>query len=281
MGVIGRGSSGWAWRRLRVRVPESRRTRFVAAGTAVVLCVSLGVVVVEVTTGGSSGPPAQQAGTAAGRQHRVPASATRALLAGGRVVRSGARGAPQTRTGVSAEVAAAEKKATLPVSRRPKGAVPASAAAGKLKFPVRGKAAKPERATVRQAPAGPVKAGYNAKTSKAVPGQTSANQTVYQNADGTRTAMVYQAPKFYKTSAGTWATINTNLVPAAGAANGAMAPSAVTARPLATASGSPSPSPMASPSPAPSPIPPASPSPAAPASAPSSTPSSTPAAAPQ
>src|SRR5580693_8352799 len=114
MGVVGRGSSGWAWRRLwRARVPESRRTRFVAAGTAVVLCVSLGVVVVEVTTGGSSGPPAQQAGTAAGRPHRVPASATIARLAGGRVVRSGARGAPRTRTGVSAEVAAAEKKATL------------------------------------------------------------------------------------------------------------------------------------------------------------------------
>ncbi|HEX3925331.1 MAG TPA: DNRLRE domain-containing protein, partial [Streptosporangiaceae bacterium] len=257
-------------------MPESRRTRLLAAGTAVCVCAAMSLVAVELTTGGSSGPPSQQAGTAAGRPHRVPASATIARLAGGRVVRSGARGVPRTRTGVSAEVAAAEAKATLPASRRPKGALPASAPAPRLKFPVRGRAPKPEQAKVLRAPAAKAKPGYSAKTSRVLSGQTSSNQVVYQNADGTRTAMVYQSPEFYRRADGTWATISTDLVPATVAANGVMAPSAVTARPLATASPSPmvSPSPSPSPSPTPSPslVPPASPSPSAPASTPASAP---------
>ena len=144
-----------------------------------------------------------------------------------------------------------------------------------------------------RAPAAKAKPGYNAKTSRVLPAQTSADQVVYQNADGTRTAMAYQWPRFYRLADGTWASIDTNLVAGPGSRGAGGSPgqrqsdgakaatSTVTA--YLSAAPSPSPSPSLSPAPSlapsPSPSPSGSSTPAAPA-VPSASPASTPASAP-
>ena len=259
--------------------PKSPVHRAVAAGTAVVVCAAMGIVAIVFATRTSPSAPVQTVwGSAAGRPHRVPASATMAKLVDGRVVRVRLP-KPASRQDLAAEVEAAEAKAALPASRRPKGAVPPSTAPRRLRFPVRGKA-KPEVARVQAAPKAPVKPGFEAKTSRLLPTLTSPSQVVYANADGTRTAMMYKSPRFFKQADGSWASIDTNLVPAgpgpasAGRQDGdASAPSAATAKPLASPSPSPSPdlapSPSALPSPSASqPAPASSPSPSGGAAAP-------------
>jgi RHS repeat-associated protein len=259
-----------SWPRLRRALrPKSPAHRTVAAGTALLLCVSLGIVAVVMATRTSPGAPVQQVwGSAAGRPHRVPASATMARLVNGRVVPLQVR-KPADRQALAAEVQAAEAKAALPASRRARGAVPPSVTPRRPRFPVRGKA-NPEVARVLAAPKPAVKPGFDAQTSRLLPSLTSPGQVVYANADGTRTAMVYKSPLFFRQADGSWASIDTSLVPAAagpaGAAGGqdggTNAPPAVTAKPLPSPSASPdlAPSPSALPSPSgsqPTPTPPA------------------------
>ena len=209
-------------RRVRTPWPRLRRAlklrsavhRVVAAATALTVCAAVSAVAIVVATSkGSPGAPVQQVwGSAAGRSHRVPASATMAKVAGGRVVPV-AVSAPRSRRAVAAEIVADEAKAALPASRRPKGAVAPSAPSPRLRLPARGKL-RPEQLGVLRAPQAAAKPGFNPKTSRLVPSQTSANQQVFQNADGTRTAMEYQMPRYYKRADGSWAGIDTTLVPA-------------------------------------------------------------------
>jgi RHS repeat-associated protein len=209
------------WRRLRRALrPKSTAHRVVAAATALTVCVALTVVAIVVGgSGGSPGAPVQQVwGSAAARSHRVPASATMAKIVDGRVVPVAVK-APRSRRAVAAQIVADEAKAALPASRRPKGAVPPSAPSSGPRFPVRGKS-RPESLSVRQAAKAPAKQGYNPKTSRPVSSQTSPNQEIFQNADGTRTAMEYQLPRFYKQADGSWAGIDTTLVPAGSGSDG-------------------------------------------------------------
>jgi hypothetical protein len=57
---------------------------------------------------------------------------------------------------------------------------------------------------------------FNAKTSTVVGSATTAQSVLYKNADGSYTRHVYPAPVNYKTSAGTWASIDESLVKGAG-----------------------------------------------------------------
>ncbi len=202
----------WARTRHALR-PKSATYRVVAAGSALAVGVALGIVAL-VTTGGSPGAPAQPVwGSAAGRPHRVPASATTAKLVNGRVVPVRAS-APTSRRAVAAQAASLEAKAALPASRRPKGAVPPAATLGRLRLPAREKNGQPDRLRVLQAPRARAKQGFETKTSRVLPSLTSPDQVVYRNADGTRTAMLYQSPRYYRQADGSWASIDTSLVAA-------------------------------------------------------------------
>src|SRR5580704_11158065 len=80
------GGSGW----LRaVRSRAGRVNKVVAAATALVVAVALAIVAAVVVSPAPPGPPVQRSGTAAGRPHRVPASATIAALVNDRVVPAG------------------------------------------------------------------------------------------------------------------------------------------------------------------------------------------------
>jgi RHS repeat-associated protein len=209
------------------------------------LCAALIVaaVVLVTTSGKPPGAPVQQVwGSAAGRSHRAPSSATMATVIGGRVVPV-AVSAPRSRKAVAAALSADERKAGSPAGGRPPGAVPASVPA-RVKLPVRGRPA-PEQARALATRPGAQKQGFDAATSRLLPTQTSPDETVYQNADGTRTAMVYQLPRYYKTASGAWAGIDTSLVAAGG--------SQPSATPVSPDLASPTPSPDL-PSPTPSPL---------------------------
>ncbi len=155
------------------------------------------------------------------------------------------------------------------------GAVPAAARPKPLKFPATGKTA-PATASVLKAPPAERKAGFNPITSRPL-AAASADQTVYSNADGTKTAFEYSNPVNYRRPNGTWAPISTSLVPAGpgNASGGARA--SVDAWFDAPATDAPSTSVSQSPSASPSPGGSASSSPAAPPSA-SPSPSSSPSA---
>ncbi len=58
--------------------------------------------------------------------------------------------------------------------------------------------------------------GFNAKTSKLLPAESTATQDVYQNANGTFTRDVYAGPVNYQTSSGSWAPIDTTLASSGG-----------------------------------------------------------------
>src|ERR1700729_951171 len=78
-----------SWRALRrdwvraIRVRMGRRAyRLAAAATAVMVAAALTLAGIEIAASSRPGAPVQPAGTAAGRPHKVPASATIAALSG-------------------------------------------------------------------------------------------------------------------------------------------------------------------------------------------------------
>jgi RHS repeat-associated protein len=227
----------------------------VAAATAVLVAAALTVVAVVLASSSGTGPPVQTSGTAAGRPHRVPASATVATLVNGKVVLAG----PARSRAARAEQAAS---AALRGSRRPRGAVPTASRPPKVLLGQRAVRVRDRLGSARS-PAAPLVRGFSASTSRVMTGGVSASRVVYQNSDGTRTAMIYQAPVNYRLPDGSWARIDTALIPA-GPASGQSAPGGAPSAP------SPSPSPLLrSPSSSPSPmLPSASLSPSSP-SAPS------------
>jgi RHS repeat-associated protein len=236
MGIqFGRRAPKRCW----LRSPRTGGARkVVAATTGLAVAAGLIAAVVVASSGPSPGPPVQQSGTAAGHPHRVPASATIARLVNGRVVQA-ASGSSRLDRGAGV---------LLPASSRPRGAVPAAQPPPRLNLGAQAAQGK-DRLQLVQSPAAPVK-GFSPSTSRVLPADTSASQIVYQNADGTRTAMLYQAPVNYRRPDGSWARIDTSLMP-----DGSPGTAASAASPAASPSPSPSlwspaaPSPVASPSP--------------------------------
>jgi RHS repeat-associated protein len=244
-----------------------RVRKLTSIGVALALVIGLITAVTMVVTS-HPGLPQQETGTAAGRPHRVSASVTIGHVVQGR----GVRAASQRMQGPSAKAAP---------SRVP-GAVPPAARPRPLRLPARGK--KPaEQASVLAAPAPAKKTGYDEKTSREIP-PDRADQVVYSNADGTRTAFEFQAPVNYRRPDGKWASINTTLVPDGTAGSPSPSGSASSAPP-ASPSGSAAPAsstgtpagpgsaiptaiyttlPPSSPAPGISPSPPVSPTPAVP-----------------
>jgi RHS repeat-associated protein len=184
------------WRVLRVR-------KVTAVVAALAVAVALGAVAIVVATS-PPGPPAQQWGTASGRSHRVPASATMATVVNGKVVRENP---PRNAAARSARAAAALREV-----HAPKGAVPAASVPEKVKL---GQAKPKDSLRSLPRPAAPAVKGFSARTSTVVEGQTSTGKVVYQNADGTRTAQFFDQPVNYRLADGSWARINDRLVPAA------------------------------------------------------------------
>jgi len=207
----------------RGRAANSTANKTTASKTTAAVAafgVFMASVIVAVAFGGGNGPtpPVQRWGSAAGRTHRVPASATMARLVNGRVVY------PAASRGSAGHVTAATE---LPPSRRPRGAVPATPPVPRLRLPERG-TGRPEQVRPARQPAAPTVGGFDRSTSRAVPKNSSADTTAYQNADGTRTEMIYQTPVNYRTPGGSWAPIDTSLAPAGGSAPAAT----VTASPV-------------------------------------------------
>ena len=180
--------------------------KVVAVSTALVVAAALIVVaVVVIATPQSPGAPVQQWGSAAGRPHRVPASKTIGALVNDQVVPAG------TAASRSAPEAAARSEV-----RPPKGAVPAASRPPKVRL---GAAQARDQARSLGPAATSASPGYNPRSSRVVEDQTSADRVVYQNADGTRTALFFDAPVNYRLPAGWWASVNTSLVPARAAAS--------------------------------------------------------------
>lgn len=181
----------------------SRSRRPVTVVSAFLLFASLAFVTVTLTSAPKPAVPVQQTGTAAGRPHRVSAAADLGRVVDGRFV-SDASAASKRLPGPVAE--ALSSQARVP------GAVPPAATPKPLKLAAVGKTS-PETASVRTPPTATPKTGFNPKTSRELPPR-QADQVVYSNADGTRTAFEYQAPVNYRRPNGTWAPISANLVPA-------------------------------------------------------------------
>ena len=230
----------------------------VAVGSALLLVVALAIAVV--TLSGPAGPstPVQSTGTAAGRPHRVTAAADLGRVVDGRFIPDSSSSSRPSSG--SAGAAGAGNLARVP------GAVPAVARPKPLKFPATGKTAA-ATASVLKAPPAEQKAGFNPNTSRPL-APVSADQTVYSNADGTKTAFHYSNPVNYRRPNGTWTPISTSLVPAgpANASGGAQASvdawfeAPATDPPSTSASQPPSSSPPGSASSSPSAPPSASPS---------------------
>src|SRR6266700_3045692 len=163
----------------RGRAANSTANKTTASKTTAAVAafgVFMASVIVAVAFGGGNGPtpPVQRWGSAAGRPHRVPASATMARLVNGRVVY------PAASRGSAGHVTAATE---LPPSRRPRGAVPATPPVPRLRLPERG-TGRPEQVRPARQPAAPTVGGFDRSTSRAVPKNSSADTTAYQNADG-------------------------------------------------------------------------------------------------
>lgn len=207
-----------------VRRQAPRGRRLTAAATAVLMVVTgfaaLPGAEIPVRPPARPGPPTQPPATAAGRSHRLPASATIGAVNDGQVLPGDL---PQTMAGRAARAAQALREA---VPR--KGAVPPAA-----QPPTVNHGTGPASETVSQlpAPAAPTVTGYGPRTSTTLAGQTSADRSVYQNADGTRTAKFSNRPVNYQLPDGSWAPIRTDLVSASG--TGAAPPS--TSAPSSTA----------------------------------------------
>jgi RHS repeat-associated protein len=181
-----------------MRIQHWRRTyRLLAVFTAAAVTVALTILAVRISPPGHPVVPVQQWGTAAGRPHRVPATATIGRLAGDQVVHE-----PVTRHVTLA--------AQLTGTRRPRGALPGEITPERLTFPVRGRRTDILRPAAAH-PAGTV-AGYSQKTSRLIPRATGASRMVFANADGTRTAFEYQSPVSYQIPDGRWHPISTVLM---------------------------------------------------------------------
>ena len=201
----------------RWTVPRGRKV--IAAGTAVAVAIGLTVAAVAITASRNPGLPVQQQwGTPAASSHRAPASATMQRVVNGRAVPAPGR----RKFG----------PVSLPASIRPKGAIPPATRARAPKPPAKSRVTQAVR--VLPAPAAQHKTGYVPKTSRVIPAGTKADQVVYANADGTRTAFEFQSPVNYQQPDGQWAAINTTLAPAGGG-------------PAATPSPSSTPTPLTSP----------------------------------
>jgi large repetitive protein len=180
--------------------------RVVAAVLAVVMAVALCAAVVAVHSSQGGGPTQRVWGSAAGRPHRVPAAATMVTLVNGHVVRM----ARAPRAGAAA---------ALPAPKRPPGAVAAARQPGRLRLPVSGKSADGLHAVAQ--PKAAVKKGFDPATSRELPAASNANRIVYANADGTKTALLFQSPVNWLRPGGSWTPIDTSLVPADGGTAGA------------------------------------------------------------
>jgi hypothetical protein len=181
-----------------------RVRRLVSVGVALTLLIGLitGVTIVGLQ---HPGPPVQVTGTAAGLPHRVPASVTMGQAAAGHS--GAARGA-----GTAASARKGQPGFIGPAAGgSPPGAVPPATAPKPVRLPVQGPPPQ-QRTTVLPAPASVKKSGYVAATSRPVRPST-ANQVVYANADGTKTAFTYQSPVNYQRTDGTWVTASSTLVP--------------------------------------------------------------------
>jgi RHS repeat-associated protein len=235
---------GGCLRTLRARARQVNKV--VVAVTAVAVAVALTMVAVVLATHASPGPPVQQAGTAAGRPHRVAAAATIATLANDKVV--------SARVAQSVKARQDRAAAALREVRLPKLAVPAASKPPAVKLG-RAAAQPRDRMSRLRSPAASAVRGYNPRTSRVAQAGTSADQVVYQNADGTRTAQFYQGAVNYRLPDGSWARIDTSLVPAGAAAPPPVpSPAPRSASPLTpAASASPSSSPSSAPSPSPVP----------------------------
>ena len=142
--------------------------------------------------------PRQQVGTAVGRPHRVTAAVTLGRIVGGKVV-------PAT----SPRLAGPRPKIS---HKLVPGAVPPPTRPRPLRLPARGTPAAQRASVVGPQPPAAI-TGYDQATSRALP-PSRADQVVYANADGTRTAFEYAQPVNYRRSDGSWTPISTTLVPA-------------------------------------------------------------------
>lgn len=170
---------GRLWRSVRHVPTALRATAFVAVAALVGV---QGGQAAQALPGTAATPatPGQQTGTAAGKKHAVPASAT-----------------------------SSRARTVLPNSRpgQVKGAVGAYKAHGAKSAPVNSgsrihKAPKPVAA-----PAAKKHRGFVASTSVEQPKLDTATTTVFKNADGTYTAQVHTRAVNYRKSDGTWARI--------------------------------------------------------------------------
>ncbi len=172
---------GRLWRSVRHVPMTLRATAFVAI--AALVGVQGGQAAQALPrTAATPATPAQQTGTAAGKKHTVPASATRS------------RAASSLPSSASGQV---------------KGAVGAYKVHGTKSDPVNSgsrihKAPKPVAA-----PATKKHRGFVASTSVEQPKLDTATTTVFKNADGTYTAQIHTHPVNYRKSDGTWARIPT------------------------------------------------------------------------
>ena len=178
-----------------------RVRNLLAVASALALVVALVFVTVTLQSGPSKparpAVPVQQAQTAAGLTHRVSAAADLGRVAGGRVVAAAAKPLPGS---VVADITSGHE---VP------GAVRRADKPKPLKLPVQGHTA-PQTAKVLAPPAMKKAAGYDQKTSRKLAPAT-ADQVVYANADGTKTAFQYTAPVNYRLPDGTWKAIGTSL----------------------------------------------------------------------
>jgi hypothetical protein len=236
----------------------------VAIGSALLLVVSLAIAAVTLSGPGGPSVPVQQTGTAAGASHRVGAAADLGRVVDGRFIPDSS-GSARPSAG-SAAATGAGNLARVP------GAVAALVRPKPLRLPASGRTA-PATASVLKAPPAEHKAGFNQNTSVQL-APASADQTVYSNADGTKTAFEYSNPVNYRRPNGTWASISTSLVPAGPVNASVGAQASVDAWFEAPATDSPSTSASPPPSASPSPSGSAASSPAAPPSASPSSPSS-------
>jgi hypothetical protein len=116
-----------------------------------------------------------------------------------------ARPAPQQRWGSAAglePVVAGPRNRTVPPSLRAKYP------------PIKAPSLPANSARVVAAPAAHPRTGYNAATSREVPAKRQARQRTYDNADGTQTTEFSASALNYRKRDGTWAPIDSTLVPA-------------------------------------------------------------------
>jgi RHS repeat-associated protein len=178
------GSSGWGW-----WMGGGRLSRVVAAAVAALLVgvVSPSTPAVAKGQGGRTGStgaaPQQRWGSAAGRPHEVPASATRAP--------------------------AGSQKGGSDIT--PPGALPMFRPFGPV-VPAKPSGTVHDGVEVSPAPA-PAFHGFDPETSHEVPERRGPFDRTFANADGTRTTRVYQEAVNFRRPDGTWAPFDTTVRP--------------------------------------------------------------------